>query len=68
VLLAGGVAANRPLREQLAAALGNVPLFRPPPVYCTDNAAMIGAAAFWRAQAGEYADLTLDVRPSLRLA
>jgi len=68
VLLAGGVAANRPLREQLAAALGNVPLFRPPPIYCTDNAAMIGAAAFWRAQAGEYADLTLDVRPSLRLA
>jgi len=67
VLLAGGVAANRPLSEHLAAALGNVPLFRPPPVYCTDNAAMIGAAAFWRAQAGEYADLTLDVRPSLRL-
>lgn len=68
VLLAGGVAANHALRERLAAALGKMPLFRPPPVYCTDNAAMIGAAAYWRARAGDYADATLDVRPSLRLA
>ncbi len=71
VLLAGGVAANRPLRERLALALsarGDVPLFRPPPVYCTDNAAMIGAAAYWRALAGDYANMTLDVQPNLRLA
>lgn len=73
VLLAGGVAANRLLRERLASALlalaapGDVALFRPPPVYCTDNAAMIGAAAYWRAQAGDYATMTLDVQPSLRL-
>ncbi len=71
VLLAGGVAANRLLRERLAAGLaglaGNVPLFVPPPVYCTDNAAMIGAAAYPAARAGAYADAALDVVPGLRL-
>lgn len=66
VLLAGGVAANRLLRERLAAAV-NVPLFCPPPIYCTDNAAMIGAAAERRMRAGEYAGWDLDVQPSLRL-
>ena len=70
VLLAGGVAANRLLRERLAAelaTLGDVPLFVPPPVFCTDNAAMIGAAAFPAAQAGRFADAALDVVPGLRL-
>ncbi|MHB8645077.1 MAG: tRNA (adenosine(37)-N6)-threonylcarbamoyltransferase complex transferase subunit TsaD [Thermomicrobiales bacterium] len=66
VLLAGGVAANRLLRARLATAI-DVPLFCPPPVYCTDNAAMIGAAAAHRMQAGEYAGWDLDVQPSLRL-
>jgi N6-L-threonylcarbamoyladenine synthase len=66
VLLAGGVAANRLLRERLAAAV-DAPLFCPPPVYCTDNAAMIGAAAEWRMRAGEYAGWDLDVQPALRL-
>ena len=66
VLLAGGVAANRLLRERLAAAV-DVPLFCPPPIYCTDNAAMIGAAAERRMRAGEFAGWDLDVQPSLRL-
>lgn len=66
VLLAGGVAANRALRARLAAAV-DVPLFCPPPIYCTDNAAMIGAAADRRARAGDFAGLALDVYPSLRL-
>lgn len=66
VLLAGGVAANRLLRERLAAAI-DVPLFCPPPVYCTDNAAMIGAAADRRMRAGDFAGWDLDVQPSLRL-
>ncbi len=66
VLLAGGVAANMRLRESLATAV-DVPLFCPPPVYCTDNAAMIGAAAFYRMRAGEFAGVGLDVYPSLRL-
>ncbi len=66
VLLAGGVAANRRLRARLADAVP-VPLFCPPPVYCTDNAAMIGAAAEQRLRAGDYAAWDLDVHPSLRL-
>jgi N6-L-threonylcarbamoyladenine synthase len=66
VLLAGGVAANRLLRERLAAAV-DVPLFCPPSIYCTDNAAMIGAAADRRMRAGEFAAWALDVEPSLRL-
>ncbi len=66
VLLAGGVAANRLLRERLAAAV-DVPLFCPPPVYCTDNAAMIGAAAERRMQADDFAGWDLDVQPSLHL-
>jgi N6-L-threonylcarbamoyladenine synthase len=70
IVLGGGVAANAVLRERLAeraAALG-VPLIVPRPGLCTDNAAMIGAAGFFRARAGERADGSLDARPSLKLA
>lgn len=45
VILTGGVAANTCLRERLKSALGDLPLVVPAPEYCTDNAAMIGAAA-----------------------
>ncbi len=46
VLLGGGVAANGPLREEIARRIGH-PLVVPPPRLCTDNGAMIGAAAFF---------------------
>jgi len=48
VILAGGVACNRCLRETLATALAprGRRLLVPPPRWCTDNAAMIAAAAF----------------------
>lgn len=45
VILTGGVAANERLRQKLCAALGTRPLVVPAQPYCTDNAAMIGAAA-----------------------
>ena len=45
----------------------DVPLFCPPPIYCTDNAAMIAAAADRRMRAGDFAGWDLDVQPSLRL-
>jgi len=51
VLLGGGVAANQRLREVLEFKIQNlkfkVNLFIPPPKLCTDNAAVIGAAAYY---------------------
>jgi N6-L-threonylcarbamoyladenine synthase len=70
IVLGGGVAANGALRERLtgeAAAIG-VPVIIPRPGLCTDNGAMIGAAAARRFAAGERAGLDLDARPSLPLA
>ena len=70
VVLGGGVAANRVLRDRLAAAAqaAGMPLVVPRPALCTDNGAMIGAAAAWRFEAGTRAGLDLDARPSLPLA
>ncbi|MEO7912952.1 MAG: tRNA (adenosine(37)-N6)-threonylcarbamoyltransferase complex transferase subunit TsaD [Roseiflexaceae bacterium] len=67
ILLAGGVAANTRLREELARR-APVSLRCPPIVLCTDNAAMIGAAAFFRFEAGLQSDWDLDVQPNLKLA
>ena len=69
IALGGGVAANRSLRGELAARaerLG-VPFLVPPPQLCTDNGAMIGAAAGFRFAAGDRADAALDAIPSLAL-
>lgn len=51
IALAGGVAANSELRRQLAsrAAAEGISVLMPPLQYCTDNAAMIAAAAHYRA-------------------
>jgi N6-L-threonylcarbamoyladenine synthase len=67
VALGGGVAANRSLRGSLRERLGGIPLLVPPPAWCTDNGAMIGAAAGFRFAAGERADAALDAIPSLSL-
>lgn len=66
VLLAGGVAANTRLREEMALRV-SVPLRMPPPNLCTDNAAMVGAAAHYHLLRGEHAPLNLDVYPNLPL-
>lgn len=67
ILLAGGVAANGTLREQLqqAAAEKGIQVYYPPVQFCTDNAAMIGAAAHYKAVRQEYADLSLNAVPNL---
>jgi N6-L-threonylcarbamoyladenine synthase len=67
ILLAGGVASNRRLRQSLE---GNspIPVLIPEPVLCTDNAAMIAACGYFRLKAGKTDGLDLDVVPSLRLA
>ena len=62
----GGVAANRRLRERLAADCesSGVELHIAPPELCTDNAVM-GAIAVERLKAGLVEDLRLDVSPGL---
>jgi N6-L-threonylcarbamoyladenine synthase len=69
LLLAGGVAANRGLRERLTARCSEigVPLLTPPLNLCTDNAAMIGAAAFLKWERQQFASLDLKADPSLSL-
>jgi N6-L-threonylcarbamoyladenine synthase len=69
IVLAGGVASNSELRSRMEATcvkLG-VDLFRPSPILCTDNAAMVACAgAFWHEQ-GRHAGLDLNPDPRLAL-
>ncbi len=69
VALGGGVAANRSLRSALAERLDaeGLALLVPPPAWCTDNGAMIGAAAGFRFSAGDRADAGLEAIPNLSL-
>ncbi|MCB0032644.1 MAG: tRNA (adenosine(37)-N6)-threonylcarbamoyltransferase complex transferase subunit TsaD [Anaerolineales bacterium] len=66
VHIVGGVSANSLLRADMTAQL-DVPVRYPPPILCTDNAAMIGAAAHWRFINGETSPLDLDVSSNLPL-
>lgn len=68
ILLAGGVGANLMLREQLLAEgkKHNIKVVLPEIKYCTDNAAMIGVAAYEEIKAGvEASNLDLDADPSI---
>lgn len=69
LLLAGGVAANRALRErlELEAKRGGFTLYAPPFKYCTDNAAMIAKAGHERLIRGMTSPLTLSPVPQLPL-
>ena len=66
VLLGGGVAANLALREEIAKRIGR-PLVVPPPRLCTDNGAMIGAAAFFVLR-HRGTEIPTTVRSDLKLA
>lgn len=65
--LAGGVAANSLLRTMMRQECEKhgISFFRPEPVLCTDNAAMIACAAYYRYREGYSDDLTLDACPVL---
>jgi N6-L-threonylcarbamoyladenine synthase len=67
--IAGGVASNGVIREALreACAQKGVAFYHPSPILCTDNAAMIGAAAYYDFIAGKRAGLDLNAVPNLKL-
>ena len=65
--LGGGVAANRTLLSRVQ-DVSQLPVVCPPPRLCTDNGAMIAAAAHFRFTSGQRDSLALDVNPSLALA
>jgi N6-L-threonylcarbamoyladenine synthase len=62
VFMAGGVSANQALRQAMRSAT-ELPVRYPPLNLCTDNAAMIGAAAYFRWKAGQRDTLDFDVLP-----
>lgn len=66
ILLSGGVAANRVLREHFLAK-SPVPVLVPSVHLCTDNAAMVAACGYYHFRAGSASDYDLDVVPSLSL-
>ncbi len=70
VLLGGGVVANSRLRERISAEAERrgVAVLYPSPALCTDNAAMIASAGFFRLERGERSELETTVEPGLALA
>lgn len=69
VIAAGGVSANKGLRTSLERALQkeNIPFTVPPLILCTDNAAMIGAAAFHMFEAGVFSNMKMNGIPGKQL-
>ena len=69
IALAGGVAANSRLRAGMEKACRERGYFFhvPSPIYCTDNAAMIGVAAYHEYLKGNFARLDLNAVPGLKL-
>lgn len=68
-VLAGGVAANSRLRELLAEKCkeNNIKVLYPDSILCTDNAAMIGSAAYYKFIKGETSSLNLNAIPNLSI-
>lgn len=69
VAIAGGVAANSHLREAMVAACrdNGISFYYPSPVYCTDNAAMIGTAAYYEYRKGTRSGYDLNAVPNLKI-
>ncbi len=69
VALAGGVASNSALRAGMEAACRKEgkKLYFPSPIFCTDNAAMIGAAAYYEYKKGVRHGLDLNAVPNLKI-
>lgn len=69
IAIAGGVASNGSLRSAMAAACeqNGFEFYHPSPVFCTDNAAMIGVAAYYEFVKGVRHGWDLNAVPNLRL-
>lgn len=69
IAIAGGVASNQGLRSAMekACAENGYDFYRPSPVFCTDNAAMIGVAAYYEYKKGTRHGWDLNAVPNLRL-
>ena len=67
--IAGGVASNGTLRNAMKEACENkgVKFYHPSPIYCTDNAAMIGVAAYYEYMKGTRHGWDLNAVPNLKL-
>lgn len=69
VAIAGGVASNSALRAEMKKACrkAHLSFYHPSPIFCTDNAAMIGVAAYYEYQKGARAGWDLNAVPNLKL-
>lgn len=65
LIVAGGVAANRGLRERLVTDLSGIEVVVPPLRLCGDNAGMIALASVVEYEKGHFAELNLNAKPSL---
>ena len=69
IAIAGGVASNGTLRDAMETACRKYGynFFRPSPIFCTDNAAMIGVAAYYEYMKGTRSGWDLNAVPNLKL-
>jgi N6-L-threonylcarbamoyladenine synthase len=67
ILVAGGVSANKTLRAEFQER-SNLPVHIPPIALCTDNAAMVAGAAYYRYMRGQRDSLGMDVLPNWPLS
>ncbi len=65
IALAGGVASNSRLRQELNNRKGSKTVYYPSPILCTDNGAMVAACAYHEWKAGNIADISLNAIPFL---
>lgn len=67
VALAGGVASNSRLRRELDNRKGDISVYYPSPILCTDNAAMIGCSAYYEMKKNHFAGMDLNAVPYLSI-